>query len=103
MAPRPRSELQELLEGLLGSEFVYYQPPESIAMEYPCIVYTLDDVETDHANNAPYNHRKRYQITVMDRNPDSEIPWKVAMLPTAAFDRRYTADQLNHDVYRIFF
>lgn len=104
MAPRPRSELQALLDSLLPEgKRAYFQPPASKELSYPCIIYKRSDRDIDHADNAPYNHRKRYQIVVVDENPDSEIPEQVAALPTASFDRHYAANSLNHDVYNIFF
>ena len=99
----PRSELQTLLVDLLGSEHVYFQPPPTIQMVYPCIVYRRDSADTDFADNITYAHRKRYLVTVIDRNPDSDIPAKVAALPSCVFDRYYAADNLNHDTYKLFF
>lgn len=99
----PRLELQTLLVSLLGSTNVYFQPPPTINMQYPCIVYKRDYISTDFAGNKPYSHRKRYQVTVIDPDPDSDIPEKVAALPLCSFDRFYTADKLNHDVYNLFF
>lgn len=99
MAPRPK--FQDVL--LTLCENVYFQPPPTIQMKYPCIVYKRDDAETKFANNKPYGVKQRYQVTVIDPNPDSEIPGKVAMLPTCVFDRFYTAARLNHDVYKLFF
>ena len=99
----PRLELQALLKTILGTEYVYFQPPPSIQMKYPCIVYKRDYVDTKHADNLPYSQKKRYQITVIDQDPDSHIPDKVGRLPLCAFDRMYTADNLNHDVYKLFF
>lgn len=98
-----RLDLQEILVDLLGSRNVYFQPPPNIVMEYPCVVYRRENMVIHHANDHPYKHKKRYQITVIDRNPDSLIPDKVAQLPTCAFDRFYTADNLNHDVFQLFF
>lgn len=98
-----RLDLQTKFVEILGSGNVYFQPPSSIKMEYPCIVYELDDVWTDHADNKPYSLRKRYQATVIDRNPDSAIPNQVALLPTCIFDRFYVADNLNHFVFTLFF
>lgn len=103
MVPRPRIELQGLLETLLGSRNVYFQPPPGHQILYPCIVYKRDDMDISHADNAPYRAKKRYQITVIDKNPDSDIPDKVAALPTAAFDRNFVNDNLNHDVFNLFF
>lgn len=98
-----RLELQALLVDLLGSSNVYFQPPPTVSMKYPCIVYNRDNVVIHFANNKPYKHKKRYQITIIDSNPDSEIPDKVAELPTCSFDRFFTTDNLNHDVYNLFF
>lgn len=98
-----RIELQALLVALLGSAFVYHQPPPSKQMEYPCIVYKRDDILMNHADNMLYKRANRYQITVIDRNPDSLIPDQIADLPMCSFDRAYTADNLNHHVFNLFF
>jgi len=96
-----RLELQSLLETLC--ENVYFQPLINIRLVYPCIVYSRDNVDIKHADNKPYSHKTRYVVTIIDRDPDSEIPSKVAKLPTSAFNRFYTADNLNHDVYSVYF
>lgn len=104
MAQEPRRyELQTLLEETLGSANVYFQPPANIHMEYPCIVYGRDRAETEFADNKPYSYQKGYQVTVIDRNPDSDIPDKVAKLPKCVFATHFTADNLNHDVFNMFF
>jgi hypothetical protein len=100
---RPRSELQTLLISLLGSTNVYFQPPASLQMKYPCIVYKRDSESTKFADDRPYNRMRRYLVTVIDTNPDSVIHEKVGELPLSSYDRFYTADNLNHDVYRLFF
>lgn len=99
---RPRSELQTLLE-TFGASKVYFQPPNGLKMVYPCIIYSRDDVDVKYANNDPYSNTKRYMVTVIDINPDSVIPDMVASLPLCAFNRFYTADNLNHDVYSLYF
>lgn len=98
-----RLDLQNLLVFLLGSPNVYFQPPPTLQMEYPCIVYRRDYKHTEFADDQPYKHRKRYEVTVMDRNPDSDIPEKIAGLKMCLFDRHFTADNLNHDVFKLFF
>lgn len=99
----PRLELQVLLETLLGSRNVYFQPPPSIQMKYPAIVYERDRLDIEHADNQPYNHKNRYQVTVIDKNPDSVIPMKIAQLPKCSFDRYFSADSLNHNVFNLYF
>jgi hypothetical protein len=98
-----RLELQALFKDGLGVANVYFQPPPSLQMTYPCIVYSRDYADTDFADNEPYKYLKRYQVTVIDRDPDSVIPDKVAKLPMCIFDRFFTADDLNHDVFKLFF
>lgn len=96
-----RSELQALLLSMVPN--VYFQPPPTVMMKYPCIVYKRDYNNTEFADDKPYKHRKRYMVTVIDQNPDSDIPEKVKELPLCLFDRFYTADNLNHDVFKLFF
>jgi hypothetical protein len=98
-----RLELQALLIDLLGSSNVYFQPPATVNMKYPCIVYNRIGVTIHFADDKPYKHKKRYQITIIDQNPDSEIPDKVAALPSCSFDRFFAIDNLNHDIYNLFF
>lgn len=97
----PRLQLQSLLEEI--TDTVYFQPPANVSLTYPCIVYKRDSARTDFADNEPYARKIRYQITVIDKNPDSLLPDAVAALPMCLFDRFYTADNLNHDVFNIFF
>lgn len=105
MAPDPtkREQLQNLLEGLLGSDLVYFQAPTNVQMQYPCIRYEQDDAETLFADNSPYRYTKRYQVMVIDRDPDSLIPDSIAALPLCRFDRHYTGDNLHHFVFSLFF
>ena len=96
-----RLQLQTLLEAIVPN--VYFQPPANVQMAYPCIVYARDFVDTRFAGNSPYNQTKRYQVTVIDRNPDSDIPDKVGQMPLCAYNSGFVADNLHHDVFRLFF
>lgn len=98
-----RLELQTLLESVLGSSAVYFQPPPTFQMNYPCIVYHRVKIDSTFASNDVYGLSKRYQVVVIDKDPDSLIPDKVANLPKCSHDRRYTYDNLNHDVFNIYF
>lgn len=99
----PRLELQTLLVELLGSGNVYFQPPPSKQIKYPCIVYERDSIPSTFADNKPYTIRKRYSVTVIYSDPDSDIPEKIAALPRCQHDRFFTADNLNHDNFNLFF
>lgn len=97
-----RLDLQELLENVLGSSNVHFQPPASIEMKYPAIVYSKAKPSSSYADNSIYRFMHCYELTVIDKDPDSEIPDKVSKLPYCAFDRHYTSDNLYHDVYIIY-
>lgn len=98
-----RLELQGILASLLGSNNVYFQPPPTVKMQYPCIIYNRDRINIEYADNKSYKNKRRYQVTVIDQDPDSIIHEKIGALPMCAYDRFYTADNLNHDVYNLFF
>lgn len=98
-----RLQLQAKLEELLGSPNVYFQPPATVSMNYPAIVYKRDFAESQFADNNPYRTDKRYQLTVIDKNPDSVIPDKVRWLPMCVFERHFTSAGLNHDIFNLYF
>lgn len=98
-----RLDLQNLLESILGSENVYYQPPSSVLMKYPAIVYTRDDLLNTHANNGVYTQNTAYRVTIIDKNPDSQYVTAVSKLPMCNYDRHYVLDNLNHDVFTLYF
>ncbi len=88
---------------LIGGPAVYFQPPPTVQMHYPCIVYEIDGEHGIHADDLPYIHRRRYAVTVIDPDPDSEIPDYVRDIESARFERFYTEDNLNHTVYAIYY
>ncbi len=99
-----RLELQKRLEELLGNRNVYYQPPENLKMEYPAIVYSKSKIESKNADNSAYMTMKKYEITVIDKKPDNPV---IDRLPgcflMCGYDRHYKADNLNHDVFTLYF
>ncbi len=97
-----RYQLQTLLEKILGSRNVYFQPPSGVRMQYPAIVYQLDRMGSRYADNAPYSRFKAYQVTWIGTNPDSDIPDLIGSLPLSSWVRFYVADNLNHHVYRLY-
>lgn len=99
----PRLQLHEILKGLDGVQDAYFQPDGTTTMKYPCIRYERDDTFASFADNIKYVFKKRYTVTVIDQDPDSLIPDLVEGLPLTRFDRKYTANGLNHFVFNLFF
>lgn len=72
-------------------------------MSYPAIVYNRYALNSQFADNFPYTRKTRYQVTVIDADPDSLIPDKVAGLPLTTYVRHLTLQNLNHDIYDVYF
>jgi len=103
-----RLSLQTVLQTLIGVRSdgganVYFQPPASVEMNYPAIVYSRDKIENTFADNQVYKQKRRYSIIVIDPNPDSTIAEKVSKLPTVIYDRGYQVDNLNHDAFKLYY
>lgn len=99
-----RLELQSKLEELLGSRHVYYQPPESIKMEYPAIVYSKNTYKSKPADDISYLLTKQYAVTVIDKKPDNSVIERlIESFPYCSHDRHYKADNLNHDVLTLYY
>lgn len=96
-----RLDLDKILRTLC--DHIYYSPPATIKMKYPCIVYDLSNARTQFGDNNPYKITNQYLLTVIDEDPDSTIVPKVQLLPMCTFDRHYISDNLNHNVFNLYF
>ena len=98
-----RLDLHELLCSVLGTRNVYFQPPTGLAIKYPAIVYERNSLDNRFADNIPYSQNQSYSVTVIDANPDSTLVTKVSQLPKCKFNRHFKNDNLNHDVYILYY
>lgn len=98
-----RLSLQETLVNILGSNNVYFQPPETIRLQYPCIIYERSDIDKKYADNRAYISMVRYSLTLITRSPESDLVKAILELPYCSYDRYYAADTLNHDVFTLYY
>lgn len=98
-----RPTLQEVLERIPGIIKVYFNPPESVKMKYPCIRYSLKDIDIDYANNSAYNKTRGYTITLICEDPNNEFIDFLVSFAMCSFDRHYKADNLNHYVFTLYY
>ena len=104
MAQSRWSELRELLIRILGSSNVYFSPPSNHRIEYPCIIFQLSTGDTLFADNSGYRSTDRYQVSLITKSPDcEEVRDRISRLPLCTFDRYYSADNLNHYVYNLYY
>ena len=98
-----REDLQTMLENLIGSRNVYFDPPQSVRMKYPAIVYSRNGIDNLHANNLVYGQFNSYSLTVIDEHPDGELYRKVSKLPRCKWNRHFKSDNLNHDEFTLYY
>lgn len=101
-----RESLHTVLSSLAGIRGVYFQPPSSEKMKYPCVSYDYDSESILNADNKPYISWPKYTVEIIDRDPESSLP---KMLETihprciVKFDRKFTHDNLNHWMFTLVF
>jgi len=96
-----RELLQQVLELICVN--VYFQPPTNVQMVYPAIVYNRGRIDTAFADNRPYKHVKQYDVTLISRNPDEAILEQIKQIPMCRHERFYVSDNLNHDIFSLYF
>ena len=97
-------ELQEMLSKAPGVKKVYFQPPTSIKLEYPCIILSRDGGSSRFADGRAYRFTRRYSVQSIDMNPDSEIPdWIAKNIPMCTMDQHYTSENLYHDSFTVYY
>lgn len=96
-------ELQAVFEEILGSRNVYYNPPASVRMSYPAIVFSRSKIDKKNANNAAYIQNHRYEVTVIDRDPDCKYIKAVLSLPMCTYDRHFVSDNLHHNTFTLYY
>lgn len=100
---QPRIDLHSSLVEILGSQNVYYQPPSTIRMAYPCIVYALTRGVNRYADNIKYRNLRQYSVTVIDRSPTSKIADAIEILDYCELTTTFVTDNLNHYVFTLYF
>lgn len=99
-----RLNLQKELEEILGSKNVYFQPPESIKVKYPCIIYYLADTKRFHADNLTYDYDFCYEVTLVGKDEDFETIDKIQThFEKCAYDSHYISDNMYCDAFRIYY
>lgn len=102
--PRTREEFHTVLCRVLGSNHVYFEPPASVKMVYPAIVYSRGTADVKHADNNIYSYTPCYDVTTISKDPDFDLFWDFkAEFPFCREGRDYNADNLKHKTYTIYY
>lgn len=99
-----RVDLQYKLENMLGNRNVYFQPPASVKLEYPCIIYNIGNGDTKRANCKIYKYTYSYEITIIYKKPNMDIiKTMLDEFEMCRFDRSYISDNLIHYSFNLYY
>lgn len=99
-----RDDFDKELREVLGSNNTYFQPPESVKLEYPCIRYSLSTDSDRFANDRSYIFYEGYEVTVISKDPDQTFKDELKeKFRHCSWNRSYVSDNLNHNVYKIYY
>lgn len=98
-----RLSLQKELEKLAGAN-VYFQPPASVHLAYPCVIYNLAVGDIKRADDSVYSYTNRFELMFIYRKPNMEIVEKVMRaFPMCSVSRIYIADNLYHYAFNLYY
>lgn len=100
---RNREQLHEYLKAVIGNDHVYFQPPESLKLRYPAIVYSRSGIRNVFADDKVYEQCTEYEVIVIDKDPENEAVSRLSLQPYCRFDRQFISDNLNHSVFTIYY
>lgn len=104
MTQSRRIKLQQELEALLGSNKVYFQPPQNVKIGYPSIIYEMADIDSVYADNRSYKLSKSYSLTYITSNPDDELVTKIIEhFKFCSFDRVFKSENLYHNIFALYY
>lgn len=100
-----RLSLQADLEALEMGK-VFFQPPASVRLTYPCIVYEISRAHITYSLDMPYIITNQYSLTYVTKDPDDAleaIEKIIRAFPMISHDRSYVAENLYHEVFSLFY
>lgn len=89
-----------------GFEGVYFQPPNDLHKNYPCICYKLRNIDKVSADNINYILHDRYEVTFLMDDPDDGIESAHAFLNkfvTSKFVNDFVSAGLYHFIFDLYF
>ena len=102
---KSRLDLQNDLVDILGSNHVYFQPPEDCKIKYPCFIYERNNVNVKHADDVKYIKAMQYELMYISKDPDTNafIEKVLDSFKYCSHTRHFVSDNLNHEVFDLYY
>lgn len=82
---------------------IYFEPPRSISVKTPNILYKLDRSKPIYGDNKAYVDIAEYTVIFRTKEPCCIIHNDLLKLGQSSFVSKYTKDGLNHYQYKIYY
>lgn len=87
-----------------GYQHTYFEPPESIRLQYDAVVYVKSNMNVTRANNRSYGIRDGYLVTVISRDPETTLPRAIQeTFERCSPERPFVKDNLYHFPFSIYY
>jgi hypothetical protein len=94
--------LQAKLEEVFPECGIFYNPPSNLLLEKPCIVYTLNKLDSTTANNLTYQTGALFQVTVLSNTPGLlDVDRMLKELPMSTHIRTFISEGIVNDIFRV--
>lgn len=101
---RSRVGLNDIFKEILGSGNVYFNPPESLKLNYPCIVYNYDSGDSIFADDSAYQFNRKYSAQYISKKADDIMSDRIATeIPMCTMGRNFIQDNMYHYNYTIYY
>ena len=98
-----RVKLHRIMQDLIGNNNVYFQPPESVKLKYPCIIYNLAKVSVVHADDKVYLMNPKYVIRYITLDADDNTRLALVRGLGVPIIQTYAKDGLYHYIYELYY
>ena len=99
-----RQQLHTELARILGSSNVYFQPPSSASLKYPCIIFELSRTDVARADNKNYIKTNEYHVKHIYKSLTNELKDELlANFMMMSHDNRMIVDGMYNDDFTLFY
>lgn len=89
-----------VLKEIVGDN-VYFNPPSNLKIQYPCVVYSINDILNKNADDEVYKQNIKYDCTLITKNVNDPLLKDLSKIKTFRYSRHYVVDSLHHYAFLI--